>query len=255
MSAPSGGELAAFRERGCLVLKRVFRAQDLEPLADETAELARREDLIQAGNLRCRFQQHVDTREALFDCFDPVTDIAPRCRALARDERILSILRGLYAEEPRLFKDKLIFKPPGAAGYPLHQDYIGWKGFPESFLTVVIPIDPATAENGAIEVIPGEHAKGYLTRRDGEYHRLSASRFAASTWVRLELEPGDIALIGAFAPHRSGVNRSQRWRRQLMLSYNADSDGGDQRDAHYQQYFAWLRKQQAALGRQDGCFR
>ena len=45
-----------------------------------------------------------------------------------------------------LFKDKLIFKRPGALGYGLHQDYIAWKSFPESFVTVIVAIDPATEE-------------------------------------------------------------------------------------------------------------
>ena len=46
----------------------------------------------------------------------------------------------------------------------------------------------------------------------------------------LVLEPGDVAVFGGFTPHRSDPNVSGRWRRQLYLSYNASSDGGDQRE-------------------------
>ena len=37
----------------------------------------------------------------------------------------------------------------------------------------------------------------------------------------LVLEPGDVAVFGGFTPHRSDPNLSDRWRRQLYLSYNA----------------------------------
>ena len=69
----------------------------------------------------------------------------------------------------------------------MHQDSIGWKIFPESFLTVVIPIDETTAENGATEVFPGIHQKSYLSPRDGEYHQLDDDQVDLSTGVLLEM--------------------------------------------------------------------
>lgn len=39
-----------------------------------------------------------------------------------------------------------------------------------------------------------------------------------------------------FTPHRSALNRSDKSCRRLYLGYNADSDGGDQRDASYRAY-------------------
>mgnify|MGYP003332445714 CR=1 FL=1 len=44
----------------------------------------------------------------------------------------------LLGEEVCLFKDKLIYKPAGATGYPLHQDYIAWPDFPKTFTTAVV---------------------------------------------------------------------------------------------------------------------
>ena len=65
----------------------------------------------------------------------------------------------------------------------------------------------------------------------------------------LDLAPGDIALFGGFTPHRSGPNRSDRWRRQLYLSYNASREGGDQRNGHYRQFHQWLVKKYAEYGK------
>ena len=161
----------------------------------------------------------------------------------------------LYGDPACLFKDKLIFKRSGAKGYALHQDFIGWPTFPESFLTVVIPIDETNAENGATEVFPGVHRRGYLSPRDGNYHELPLSSIDESTGVMLVLAPGDIAIFGGFTPHRSAANASNQQRRQLYLSYNARSDGGDQRDKHYAEFHQWLVGKYAEYGKTGVYFR
>ncbi len=71
----------------------------------------------------------------------------------------------------------------------------------------------------------------------------------------LELDPGDVAVFGCFVPHRSGPNRSDRWRRLLYLGYNADSDGGDRRAAHYAEFHAWLKAKYAEYGKAETYFR
>jgi 2-aminoethylphosphonate dioxygenase len=164
------------------------------------------------------------------------------------------LLADLYGEPACLFKDKLIFKPAGVKGYGLHQDWIAWPGFPRSFLTVLVPLDPATRDNGCTEVFPGYHYLGSLSPEDGDYHELPAGTVDEARCVPLELEPGDVAVFGGFTPHRSAPNRSGGWRRQLYLSYNARSDGGDQRMKHYAEFHAWLRKKYAEYGKTDVYF-
>jgi ectoine hydroxylase-related dioxygenase (phytanoyl-CoA dioxygenase family) len=191
--------------------------------------------------MRCRFQPHHESGECLFETFDPVIDLAPVCRRVANDARILDALADLYGEPACLFKDKLIFKPPGAKGYVLHQDFIAWPGFPRSFVTVLVPIDAADAGNGCTECFAGYHHAGPLAPEDGQFHELPGDLFEASRGVKLELRPGDVAIFGGFTPHRSDPNRSPGWRRQLYLSYNALSDGGEQREKHYAEFHEFLR--------------
>ncbi len=181
-------------------------------------------------------------------------DLSPVCRRLAFDPRLLAALAALYDEEARLFKDKLIFKPPGMKGYGLHQDWIAWPGFPTSFLTVLVPFDAADVNNGCTEVFPGYHRQGSLSPKDGHYHELPAELVDESKCAPLELEPGDVAVFGGFTPHRSAPNRSDRWRRQLYLSYNKRSDGGDQREKHYEEFHRWLRVKYAEYNKTDVYF-
>jgi ectoine hydroxylase-related dioxygenase (phytanoyl-CoA dioxygenase family) len=248
-------QIVEYRENGFLVLQGIFAADEIAALASEAETLFQRRELIDTQNIRCRWSDNTVTGECTFDCFDPVIDIGPICRFFAFDERILAPLRAIYQDEAQLFKDKLIFKPPGVKGYRLHQDYIGWAEFPESFVTVIVAIDPTEAANGATEVFPGYHRQGYLSPKDGNYHELPLDSVDESTGLVLDLQPGDIAIFGGFTPHRSAPNNSDRWRRQLYLSYNSGRDGGDQRAAHYRQFHDWLVKKYAEYGKTGVWFR
>ena len=247
--------IEAYQEAGYLVLPGLFDRQEIAALADEAASLLERGDLIDCDNLRCRYQPNECGGPCLFETFDPVIDIGPHCAAIAADRRICDVFRQIYDDEACLFKDKLIFKPPGARGYGLHQDYIAWKNFPRSFVTVLVAIDAADKQNGCTLVYPGCHRNGCLTDEDGEYHELPAHAVDESKAMPLELEPGDVAFFGCFTPHRSAPNRSDRWRRQLYLSYTARRDGGDLRETHYRDFHAWLRKKYAEQGKSNLYFR
>lgn len=233
---------AAFHEQGYVILRGFFDRQTMVLLNDEAQQLlADERRIVSRRNLRCRYMAHHVTGELLFECFDPVIDIAPEMGRVARCAPLLEVLKRIYGTRACLFKDKLILKPPGALGYPLHQDYISWPGFPKSFLTVVIPLDAATEENGCTVVYPGYHRSGLLTPADGKFHPVPRELVSEQDRVPLELAPGDIGIFHGLTPHESNPNRSPTARRQLYLSYNSEGDGGDRRDAHYQQFHEWLR--------------
>jgi ectoine hydroxylase-related dioxygenase (phytanoyl-CoA dioxygenase family) len=244
-----------YAEQGYLVVRGLFAKLETAEFAAEADRLLGLHELIDPNNLRCRWQPDVQTGECLFEAFDPVLDLSPMCARLAHDPRLLEVLASLCGEEPCLFKDKLIFKPPGARGYDLHQDYIAFPGFPRSFVTVLVPIDPCVECNGCLEVFPGGHLGGCLSAEDGNYHTLPLEAVAQYKGMRLELMPGDVAIFGCFLPHRSAPNYSDGWRRQFYLSYNAVSDGGPQRDQHYEHFLHWLRERYAEHGKTEVHFR
>jgi ectoine hydroxylase-related dioxygenase (phytanoyl-CoA dioxygenase family) len=254
-AGPSEAQIDQYNQDGFLILRNVFADSEIAELAEEADRLFQRKDLMDADNIRCRWQDCAATGECRFDCFDPVIDISPPCSRIAPDRRILDSVTALYGEQACLFKDKLIFKPPGAKGYALHQDYISWKTFPTSFVTVIVAIDLADASNGATEVFPGFHKRGCLTPRDGMYHELPAETVASARGVMLDLNPGDIGIFTGYTPHRSGPNTSDEFRRLLYLSYNAMSDGGEQREKHYAEFHQWLKDRYAEYGKTNTFFR
>jgi hypothetical protein len=247
--------ISQYKEDGFLIVRGVFTADEISALDAEAERLSRLGDLIDSDNIRCRWQNHFETGECRFDCFDPVIDLSPAVERVARSPQMLDLVGQLYGERACLFKDKLIYKPPGAEGYRLHQDYIAWESFPTSFLTAVVAIDACDQENGATEVFRGYHLRGCMSPMDGMYHQLPDESVEESAGVCLTLEPGDVAVFSGYTPHRSAPNRSDRARRLLYLSYNAFSDGGERRDRHYAEFAGWLQDRYAEYGKTMTYFR
>ncbi len=246
----------AYERDGFIVVPGLFAAAEITQAgAEADALLERCKPLMSVRNLRCRWQANVTTGAACeFETFDPVIDLSPVCHDLAHDPRLLGVLADLYGEPACLFKDKLIYKPPGLKGYGLHQDWIAWPGFPRSFLTVLIPFDAADADNGATEVFPGYHTRGSLAPEDGHYHELPLDVIDESRGVLLECSRA--TWRSSAASRRTARRRivPTRRRRQLYLSYNKESDGGEQRDQHYAEFHGWLRKKYAEHGKTDVYF-
>ena len=234
-------QVQAYHDEGYLILRNVFSKDKVALLGDEGDRIARQHaDLIDQKNMRVRFKPHIVTGDPVFEVFDPIADLSSIADEVAHDPQLLKILHDIYGEPAELFKEKLIYKQAGAIGATLHQDWIGWPGFPESFLTVLVAIDSFTQENGATEVYPGLHKNGYLSPKDGQHHLLSAEEMGAEP-VPLMLEPGDIAIFGCFTPHRSAANTTPLSRRGYFISYNSSSDGGDQYKKHYREFHDWIR--------------
>ena len=235
---------------GFVIVRGLFDPAEIaEAAADADRVREEHANLVNTRNIRCRWQDNVFTGECQFDAFDPVIVLSPACRALAYVRRLFDLLHDLYGGPACLFKDKLIYKLPGAKGYGLHQDWIAWERFPRSFLSMLVPLDAADEDNGCTLVYPGYHHAGPLSEEDSNYHELPDTTVDAAKAVPLVLEPGDVAVFGGFTPHRSNPNLSDRPRRQLYFSYTKQSDGGDLRERHYQDFHAYLKKKYAEYGK------
>ena len=253
----SEDHMRKWRADGFLVLRNVFCPEEMQSLLAETERLlTERRDLIDQCNLRCRFMDHVKTGEKVFEVFDPVNDISPVCEKVTSDPRLLAIVESILGAPACLFKEKLIFKPPGVLGYNLHQDIPRyWEGFPRTFLTVLIPIDPSTAENGCTEVFSGYH-HGFLSPAGRpDLYMLPDEAVDPARRVKLILDPGDLSVFHGLTPHRSNPNRSDGLRRVFYVSYNARSDGGDQRAAHYREFQERMRQHLDSEGNGKAYFR
>ncbi|MEW6278886.1 MAG: phytanoyl-CoA dioxygenase family protein [Candidatus Eremiobacterota bacterium] len=141
----------------------------------------------------------------------------------------------LLGEPAVLFKDKINFKLPGGDGFKAHQDVqAGWDVYASLHLTAMVAVDRATAENGRLEIVRGQHQDGL---KGTMWEPLTESDLKGMTFEPLDCEPGDAVFFDSFAPHRSDANLSSEPRRILYVTYNRLSEGD-----HRERYYADKRK-------------
>lgn len=156
-------------------------------------------------------------------------------RALYREGRMAAAVAELLGEPAVLFKDKINFKLPGGDGFKAHQDQqAGWGAYASFYVTALVGIDPATLENGCLELAAGWHDRGLV---GAEWTPLGEREVAGMDFVACPTAPGDAVFFDSFAPHRSGPNLTERARRVLYVTYNRASEGD-----HRVRYFADKRK-------------
>lgn len=246
-SSLSSAQLTQYQRDGFLFLRGVFSAGEILQFQAEADRLLASE-WVHEKNLRTR-PRRLPSGALEVERFDPVIDVSPLFHSAVHSDRILVPLREIFGEEAVLFKDKLIFKVPGMSGYTMHQDYAWWQpqgseselpGIdPNKILSVMVGIDAANAENGAIQLFPNRHHE--LLSTPGELRNLNDAEIAvldASTAVLGETQPGDVVIFHSLTPHCSDRNTSTRSRRQLYMTYNARSAGDvyEAQQVHYRNY-------------------
>jgi phytanoyl-CoA hydroxylase len=177
----------------------------LEPGADSTVAVAQRADLIR------KFGDFIDTSPALL-----------RAAMSAWLHRALDALMG---EGRVLLQEMALVKPPKASGEkPWHQDAAYFRGSdPNLMFGVWIALDPATRQNGCMEVIPGSHLLGPVPHVPAEDTNLCTIRpdlVRLDRRVALPMGPGDVLVFHSLMHHYTAANRSDRRRRALQFHYH-----------------------------------
>ena len=90
----------------------------------------------------------------------------------------------------------------------------------------MLTIDPATLENGCLEIHDGSHQRELL---GAEWVPLSPDTLDLRP---VPTAPGDVIFLDSYVPHASRANLSDDPRRILYLTYNLASHG-DQRLRYY----------------------
>ncbi|MEO8165612.1 MAG: hypothetical protein ABI619_09465, partial [Betaproteobacteria bacterium] len=85
-----------FATNGFVIARQLFTYEEIAELSEAANAVLGRRDLIDQQNLRCRWQNHHETGECRFDCFDPVIDLHPVIERLARDSRLSELIGNLY---------------------------------------------------------------------------------------------------------------------------------------------------------------
>ncbi|KAI7846758.1 hypothetical protein BDC45DRAFT_502856 [Circinella umbellata] len=227
-------QLESYKENGYLVINDFFSIQEHQALTNYCHEFQNwgkekgkwmqyyETNTISGENQLCRTENFTPFHEAM--------------SGYVKSQRLLDVLEKLHNEKYVLFKEKVNYKLPGGGGFPAHQDAPAFVQFGQSsHMTVMFTIDPTTAENGCLEVVPGSHKnqfeRGILPqeKHDGS---IAVDWCNKQEWKPVYLQPGSVLIFGAYLAHRSGNNNTNNSRIAVYLTYNAAREG-DMRDHYY----------------------
>jgi ectoine hydroxylase-related dioxygenase (phytanoyl-CoA dioxygenase family) len=223
---------SVLREKGFLIIPRVFGVQDLEYLKNELSLVAG------AAGVRRRGETYA-IRNLLEAC--------PAVRNLAESSQVRSLVDPILGNDAFPVRS-LLFDKTAEANWlvPWHQDmtisvaekrevsgYGPWSikagqwhvqppmAVLERMLSVRIHLDPCDESNGALRVVPGSHNQGRLNP--------DAIRCAegASGISICSVERGDVLLLKPLLLHASSAARNPVHRRVVHIDFaNCKLEGG-----------------------------
>ncbi|MBY0586163.1 phytanoyl-CoA dioxygenase family protein [bacterium] len=148
---------------------------------------------------------------------------------VARSRRVVERMQTLLGDEVYFYHSKMMLKEPRTGGaWAWHQDYGYWYNngclWPDMG-SCLIALEPATRENGCLQVLAGSHRVGRMdhgkvgdqTGADPERVDLLAQQLPL---IYVEMKTGDAIFFHANLLHRSDQNRSEKSRWSYICCYN-----------------------------------
>lgn len=146
---------------------------------------------------------------------------------------ILDMVEEQIGPDILLYSSHMLCKPPQTGQLvPWHQDAPYWNVKGRFSPGIWIALDDIDEENGAMSVIPEWHKKGALPVRSSQFVEGFNQEIVPSALPEdLEsrrtpylLSAGQMGIHHVMIPHNSPPNRSERWRRVIVVRYLA-ADG------------------------------
>jgi ectoine hydroxylase-related dioxygenase (phytanoyl-CoA dioxygenase family) len=245
LQAIGAKELRRYRTDGYLAIRRGFAADTVADLLAGLASLARPDspaDIQYENWAEERFDQL--TEEERLDATRKLMSFSrhdARLDAAAHDPAIASVVTALLGDEPRMFQDMALIKPPGGGREkPWHQDNAFFKYAPGTpIVGVWIALDEATLDNGCMRVIPGSHREGPVRHAFQRDLQICDGEVPIDRGVAVPLPPGGLLLFDGLLQHGTPTNLTRTRRRALQFHYTVDAAVSTSDDEH-RATFGWV---------------
>ncbi len=218
-----GQQAAAYERDGYLIVRGLFRADEIGQIRDTVQATADRGEPIPGWEPDLSPQAAGDPLKRYPRMMHPHRQF-PVCRQALLDPRIRDVLSDLLGEEPIACQSMYYFKPPGARGQALHQDNFYLRVKPHSCIAAWTAIDPARPDNGGLHVCPGTHKMDVVCPEQADARESFTTHLvrppAGVEPIPAELEPGDVLFFNGSVIHGSYPNASaDLWRRSFICHY------------------------------------
>jgi hypothetical protein len=231
----SDDQLRDYAADGFLLLKGLFDSEEIDLLRRSAKEDKQLDDHSfgrddgEGGRVRLSLWNHPG--EGIYGAF-------------ARCNRLVCVAEQLLRDEPYHYHSKMIMKDAKVGGaWAWHQDYGYWYGngvLTPNLVSAFIAVDPATRENGCLQVIRGSHHCGRI------HHQLTGDQAGADPervaeilkrfeLVYVEMAPGDVLFFHSNLLHRSDQNKSEKPRWSMICCYNSRSND-PYKESHHPRY-------------------
>ncbi|HIE96703.1 MAG TPA: phytanoyl-CoA dioxygenase family protein [Planctomycetes bacterium] len=225
MSGPLTSEqLSQYDKDGFLMRRGLFDAEEIRRLryAAKTDQALSAHAFArgdgEGGSVKLALWNHAD---------DSVYGLFARCR------RMTDAAEQILRDEPYHYHTKMIMKDAVTGGaWAWHQDYGYWYHngmLSPNVVSVFIAVDPATRENGCLQVVRGSHRLGRIDhikvddQVGADQDRVDAI-LQCHELIYAEMQPGDAVFFHGNLLHRSDQNHSSKPRWSMVCCYNARSN-------------------------------
>ncbi len=220
-------QIAAFRERGFLVLPEFAPVDELEAMRATFERLFRERVGWERGAFFDLAGLDEEGRPAKLPQLLKPASFAPELRETQAFANAASIARQLLGRGTVPWFDHAILKPPGyGAPTPWHQDeaHRNDPGITYEQLSVWLPLQPATEANGCMRFMPGTHRGPVLDHRSPNSDpRIMAVEcvepFDPAQSIACPLPLGSASVHHWRTLHGSGANTSDEPRFACILAF------------------------------------
>lgn len=239
----SAAQIQGFHRDGFLALDALTKPEETATLREVYDELfaSRRSDLgrdhLDLGAV------DEDGRETLTQILNPAKH-APTLGDTQARINALSIARQLLGAETSAGGDHAIMKPPGhGAPTPWHQDEAYWDPrYRHSGISIWMPLQEATLDNGCMQFLPGSHALDVVPHRlvDADAHALEvAEPVDEDRAVACPIPAGGCTIHHCRTLHYAGPNRSDGPRRAYIMGFSVPAIPLETPNDYYWQRSEW----------------
>lgn len=203
-----------YDEQGFVLVPEVFSAEELEGIDQEIDRILPEAD---AGGNRSGWIYKVAGK----------SDLAGR---FAEDERLLGLIENIVHPGIAIHSSKLVTKLPHSDDIcHWHQDEAFYLDADDpdtvskTRMSVWVPLQDATEQNGCLWIVPGSHRWGlesYTIARTGTCtKRIDREAYANEHAVAVPVKAGSAVLFSAWTWHHSKNNQTDTIRRAFIVSY------------------------------------
>ncbi|MEO6847446.1 MAG: phytanoyl-CoA dioxygenase family protein [Chthoniobacterales bacterium] len=212
-------QVEQFNELGYFVVKDLFTKHEVaEMLAECEAILAGEYSELYQGAFQVD-PGSTDEKKAERKITAVVERSAIFRKHLLKDA-LVRRMQDILGEDILLFRDILMLKPALVGSkMPWHQDSNYWKIAPTELCSAWTALDPATSENGCMQVIPRSHRLPLIKSRLEEGSGpLEDDQVSLDQAIEVPMEPGSSLFFHSRLLHGSNANLSPNSRRAFITS-------------------------------------